>query len=83
MLSASSRTLRARTATSLAFCLALFHLLNVSGIVLVSTMVIRVVHLMIILSLVFLRPWDTADDSRRAGSLLNIVFLSIALIAGT
>jgi len=83
VLPVSSSSLRARTATSLAFCLALFHLLNVSGIVLVSTMVIRVVHLMIVLSLVFLRPWDTDDDSRRADPLLNIVFLSIALITGT
>ena len=51
-------TLRIHTMAFLAFCLALFHLLNVSGILLVSTMVIRVLHLMIVLSLVFLRSDD-------------------------
>ena len=68
---------------SLAFGLALFHLLNVSGIFLVSTMVIRVFHLMIVLSLVFLRPWDTTDDPPRGSQLLNVVFLSVALITGS
>lgn len=82
MLSASSSTLRARTATSLAFCLALFHLLNVSGIVLVSTMVIRVFHLMVVLSLVFLRPWDSAGTASRAHQLFNLLLMSIALITG-
>ena len=77
-----SATVRARTATSLAFGLALFHLLNVSGILLVSTMVIRVFHLMIVLALVFLRPWESADDSPRAGQALNVVFVTVALITG-
>ncbi len=64
----------------LAFCLALFHLLNVSGILLVSTMVIRVLHLMIVLSLVFLRSDD--GEARYVGSLMNLVFFVVALATG-
>ena len=74
-------TLRANIATSLAFCLALFHLLNVSGILLVSTMVIRVFHLMIVLSLVFLRSGGKSGDARR-GDLVNVLLLAAALVTG-
>ena len=78
----SVSNLRASAATSLAFCLALFHLLNVSGILLVSTMVIRAFHLMIVFSLIFLRSWDTADDTSSTGRLVNAVFLAVALMTG-
>jgi len=79
----SSIHVRARTAMALAFCLALFHLLNVSGIFLVSTMVIRVFHLMIVLALVFLRPWDTSEAGARVSRLLNFTLFSIALLSGS
>ncbi len=82
MLTGPSRTLRTRMATSLAFCLALFHLLNVSGILLVSTMVIRVFHLMIVLSLVYLRPWDSGGAPPRFRQLVNFLLLAIVLVAG-
>jgi TRAP transporter 4TM/12TM fusion protein len=74
-----SNTIRDNATVSLAFCLALFHLLNVSGIVLVSTMVIRVFHLMIVLALVFLR--FRAGDTRRV-ELINVLLLASALITG-
>ena len=54
-----SSTARARTVTSMAFLLAAFHLLSVSGILVVSTMVVRVLHLGVVLALVFLKPWES------------------------
>ena len=68
---------------ALAFCLALFHLLNVSGIFLVSTMVIRVFHLMIVLALVFLRPWDSNEAGARVSRSFDFILFSIALVSGS
>ncbi len=80
MSSLLSSTARANVTASLAFCLALFHLLNVSGILFVSTMVVRVFHLMIVLSLVFLRSGDGA--TRHGASLLNQGFFIVTLVTG-
>ena len=54
----SSSSARVRLVGALALILGLFHLANVSGLLVLSTMIIRAVHLTIMLTLVFLRPWD-------------------------
>ena len=47
---------------SLALILGLFHLANVSGVLVLSTMIVRSVHLTIMLALVFLQPWDFSSQ---------------------
>jgi TRAP transporter 4TM/12TM fusion protein len=80
---------RAQTVAMLAFCLALFHLLNVSGIVVVSTMVIRVFHLMIILALVFLKVPDAISSTKTSSSkfssakLIGFTFFVAAMGSGS
>ncbi|MCY3730031.1 MAG: TRAP transporter fused permease subunit [Rhodospirillaceae bacterium] len=54
----SSSSARVRLVGALALILGLFHLANVSGLLVLSTMIIRALHLTIMLTLVFLRPWD-------------------------
>lgn len=60
--------------TVIAFCVGLFHLLNVSGLFVLSTRDIRVFHLMMMLSLLFLtratfKKWESsvADKYLRLG----------------
>jgi len=81
--SLSSPDVRTRIVVSLAFCLALFHLLNVSGIVVVSTMVVRVFHLMIILGLVFLRATDAVSSSKPpVAKIFSLLLFAAALGSG-
>jgi len=49
-------------AGALALCLGLFHVANVSGLLVLSTMVVRSAHLTVILALVFLSPRAAARE---------------------
>ena len=57
--------LRTRSIGALALALGLFHLANVSGLLVLSTMVVRAVHLTVMLSLIFLLAADPAASGRR------------------
>ncbi|WP_235008677.1 TRAP transporter permease [Candidatus Halocynthiibacter alkanivorans] len=62
-----------------AFCLGLFHLLVVSGVIFISTMPMRLIHVMLAFCLLFALKPVTA---RMAGSRFNII-LSAGLILAT
>ena len=75
---------RTRTAGALALALGLFHLANVSGLLVLSTMVVRAVHLTVMLSLVFLRPATTLalPGGRVLGRWVNAVLWIAAVSTG-
>ena len=74
---------RLRLVGALAFILGIFHLANVSGLIVLSTIVIRSVHLTIMMMLVFLRPWETVNKEPRGVHWYVSVFLLVAsLITG-
>ena len=50
--------LRIRLVGLLAFALGIFHLANVSGLLVLSTMIVRALHLTIMMVLVFMKPWE-------------------------
>ncbi len=60
-------SLRTRTIAALALALGLFHLANVSGLLVLSTMVVRAVHLTVMLGLIFLLAGDPAKSGRQRG----------------
>ena len=62
----------------LAFILGLFHLLNVSGILVLSTMVVRVFHLTLIFGLIFL---GSLNHDSRYWSLRSIAAVGLCLLA--
>ena len=78
-----SSTARARTVTSMAFVLAAFHLLSVSGILVVSTMVVRVLHLGVVLALVFLKPWEMDADLAARDRWINLALFVLALLSSS
>jgi TRAP transporter 4TM/12TM fusion protein len=49
----------------LAFCLGLFHLANVAGVLVLSTMVVRAVHVTVVLTLIFLTIAPSGGGSHR------------------
>ena len=69
---------RERLISILAFILGLFHLLSVSGVLVLSTMVVRVFHLTLILGLIFLAP--ISHDSKY-WNLRFIVAVGLCLLA--
>ena len=69
------------TVGALALALGLFHLANVSGLLVLSTMIVRAVHLTVMLGLVFLRPGGTEATGWRHGSV-RMVLLSAAMLSG-
>ncbi|MDE0360004.1 MAG: hypothetical protein OXI74_02430, partial [Rhodospirillaceae bacterium] len=75
--------LRTRTIGALALALGLFHLANVSGLLVLSTMVVRAVHLTVMLSLIFLLAADPAASGRRkSGIQLSILLFCAAMGTG-
>lgn len=73
--------LTSRSVTIIAFVLGVFHLANVSGLVVLSMMEIRVFHLMLMLLLMFLtRPTLKSTASAKADRAISLLFafLSIA-----
>lgn len=77
---ASLDTLRTRLIGALALALGLFHLANVSGLLVLSTMVVRAVHLTVMLGLIFLLAGDSAKSGRGRGGLWLIAALFFAAI---
>ncbi len=68
------------TVTALAFSIGAFHLLNVSGIVLLSTRDIRIVHLMMMLALLFLtKPTLKRFEGSLADKLVGLAFVATSL----
>jgi TRAP transporter 4TM/12TM fusion protein len=63
--------LHRRSVAWLAFALGVFHLANVSGLLILSTMVVRAVHLTIGLTLIFAAVRSTAADRDRAAGGLR------------
>ena len=57
----SLNALRKRVIGALALALGLFHLANVSGLLVLSTMVVRAVHLTVMLGLIFLLAGDLCE----------------------
>jgi TRAP transporter 4TM/12TM fusion protein len=83
---AGALDLRRRLTVSVAFALGVFHLANVSGLLVLSAMVVRAVHLTAVLALIFLaaRP-NGLGAAARAGRLvraLDAVLAALALITG-
>ena len=78
-----NRNTHVRLVGALAFVLGIFHLANVSGFLVLSTTVIRSVHLTIMMMLVFLRPWETSSEEvRDVHWYLSVVLLVASLITG-
>ena len=71
-------SLRTRTIGALALALGLFHLANVSGLLVLSTMVVRAVHLTVMLGLIFLLAGDPAKSGRLRGGpwVIGMLFLA-------
>ena len=84
MLVDSLSAARVRLVGMLALTLGLFHLANVSGILVLSTMIVRALHLTIMLALVFLRPWEATDSPLGGGirRYWSAVLWSAALLSG-
>ena len=82
-MTASFEKSREYVVVALAFSLGFFHLLNVSGVVVMSMMDIRVLHLMAMLVLMFLtKPsLDSLSDSKR-DQLFNLVLVLASLVCG-
>ncbi len=75
--------LRTRMVGALALGLGLFHLANVSGLLVLSTMIVRAVHLTVMLSLIFLRPGSPeAIGWRGSGEWLRVVLWCVAMLTG-
>lgn len=75
--------LRTRTIGALALALGLFHLANVSGLLVLSTMVVRAVHLTVMLSLIFLLAADPTAPGRRKSSIwLSVLLFCAAMGTG-
>ena len=70
--------LRTRLIGALALALGLFHLANVSGLLVLSTMVVRAVHLTVMLGLIFLLAGDPAKSGRQRGGpwVIGVLFLA-------
>ena len=70
--------LRTRLIGALALALGLFHLANVSGLLVLSTMVVRAVHLTVMLGLIFLLAGDPAKSGRQRGRpwVIGVLFLA-------
>jgi len=75
---------RVRLVGVLALVLGLFHLANVSGILVLSTMIVRALHLTIMLALVFLRPWEATENLPGGGirRYWSAVLWSTSLLSG-
>jgi len=61
----------------LAVIIGLFHLFNLSGILVLSTQIIRIIHLMIILSIVFL---NISSDIQKEENWMHSIFRIVASI---
>ena len=59
--------LRTRLIAAFALALGLFHLANVAGLLVLSTMVVRAAHLTVMLGLIFLLAGDPAKSGRQRG----------------
>ena len=79
----SLNALRKRVIGALALALGLFHLANVSGLLVLSTMVVRAVHLTVMLGLIFLLAGDSAKSGRqRSGPWVIGVLFCAAMGTG-
>jgi TRAP-type uncharacterized transport system fused permease subunit len=69
-----------RVVTVLAFALGSFHLLNVSGVIALSTRDIRITHLLVMLAMLFLsRPAFAALEGRFADQILRLLLAAGAV----
>ncbi len=64
-----------KTVVFIAILTGLFHILNISGILVLSTQIIRIIHLMLMLTIVFLK--DSSQPLKKE-SLLSKVFIMAA-----
>jgi len=72
-----------KAVTILAFTLGAFHLLNVSGILLLSTRDVRIFHLFVMLALLFLtRPTLKRLESSAVDRMLRVTLVGISLASG-
>jgi TRAP transporter 4TM/12TM fusion protein len=77
---------RDRFTAGLAFALGVFHLANVAGILVLSTVVVRAVHLTAVLALIFLsvarRPVRRSGARANVSTALDAVLGLLALVTG-
>ena len=73
--------IRTRVVGILALALGLFHLANVSGVLVLSTMIVRAVHLTVMLGLIFLRVRQPEEPGRR-GAWLGTGLSCTAILTG-
>jgi TRAP transporter 4TM/12TM fusion protein len=76
--------LRVRLVGLLAFVLGIFHLASVSGLLVLSTMTIRALHLTIMMVLVFMKPWELGVSFPGNGvrKYLDTFFWIISILTG-
>ncbi len=81
-----ANAVKSRLVAGLGFALGAFHLANVAGLLVVSTMVVRAVHLTIVLVLIYLTYASTADQQQgmreRFGPYIDLLFGVTALVSG-
>jgi TRAP transporter 4TM/12TM fusion protein len=79
---AGALDLRRRLTISVAFALGVFHLANVSGLLVLSTMIVRAVHLTAVLALIFLAARTGGPGAAaRAGRLVRALDAGMAALA--
>ncbi len=74
----------ARVVTGIAFLIGCFHLLNVAGILVLSTQDVRIIHLLAMLAILFLtKPTLKRLADNRADRWLGVVLAVVAVAAST
>ena len=83
---AAANAVKSRLIAWLGFGLGAFHLANVAGVLVVSTMIVRAVHLTIVLVLIYLTYASAADEAqglrKRLGPYVDLIFGVLALVTG-
>jgi TRAP transporter 4TM/12TM fusion protein len=66
----------------IAIAVSIFHLLNVSGIITLSTMPIRIIHLLAMLVIVFLTKSTKKDKFKSFDLGIRLIFLALSIYCG-
>ncbi len=67
---------------TIAIAVSIFHLLNVSGIITLSTMPIRIIHLLAMLVIVFLTKSTKKDKFKSFDLGIRLIFLALSIYCG-
>jgi TRAP transporter 4TM/12TM fusion protein len=71
--------LRKKCVAVIAIVISLFHLLNVSGLLTISTMPIRIIHLLAMISIVFLTKETKKEKFRAVDAVARVIFFLLSV----